>query len=336
LQQFTSDVDHLHRSLTLFFCFSAQLPLSDVFQLDANQDFSYMQFMEQQVRWLFAWMNEIEATLALLGRERAPGEDITTQRRIWREAKAALMRRPPYRGSAPVLSKLPASLKHRAASFQRRPDVIAALHALDWELGIVDLRDVLSYQWNVADLDALRGAEAVDPKDPDNLFSFCLPEPGNQMNAAGRIDQDRMGITLSSRDRNLRIGAPAITDVDMARVPGGRGKEERFVGFPVHFGSPFIKVAEYNGRWLLCDGYHRSYALLKRSIHKIPCVFIRARDLAETGAERPAFVPREMLYGDRPPFVADFLDDSVTITANRKANLKLARVIAAEFVVEVL
>jgi hypothetical protein len=292
--------------------------------------------MEQQVRWLLAWMNEIQATLALLGRERGPGEDITTQRGIWQEAKAALMQRPPYRRSTPALSKLPGSLKHRAASFQRRPDVIAALHALDWRLGIVDLRDLLSYQWNVADLDALKRVEAVDPKDPDTLFSFCLPEADDQMNVCGRIDRNRMGITLSSSNPNLRIGAPAITDVDLSRVPGGPGKKERFVGFPVHFGSPFIKVAEYNGRWLLCDGYHRSYALLKRSIYKIPCVFVRARDLAETGAARPAFVPREMLYGDRPPFVADFLDDSVTVTVNRKANLKLARVIAAELVVEVL
>jgi len=248
------------------------------------------------------------------------------------------MRRPPYRRSTPVLSRLPGSLKHKAESFQRHPEVIAALHALDWKLGIVDLRDLLSYQWNVADLDALtkKRAEALDPWDLDTLFSFCFPEPDDRMNVAARIDRDRMGITLSSSNPNLRIGAPAITDVDLSRVPGGPGKKERFVGFPVHFGSPFIKVAEYNGRWLLCDGYHRCYALLKRSIHKIPCVFVRARDLAETGAARPAFVPREMLYGDRPPLVADFLDDSVTVSVNRKANLKLARVTAAELVVEVL
>lgn len=292
--------------------------------------------MEQQVRWLLAWMSEIQAMLTLLGREPAPEEDITMQHRIWREAKAALMQRAPYRRSPPVLSKLPDSLKQRAASFQRSPDVIAALHALDWKLGIVDLRDLLSYQWNVADQDALKRAEAVDPKDPDSLFDFCLPERDSQMNVAARIDQDHMGITISSRDPNLRIGAPAITDIDLSRVPGGRGKKERFVGFPIHFGSPFIKVAECNGRWLLCDGYHRSYALLKRSIHKIPCVFIRSRDLAETGATRPAFVPQEMLYGEHPPFVADLLDDSVTVTVNRKANLRLARVVAAECVVEVL
>jgi hypothetical protein len=292
--------------------------------------------MEQQVRWLLAWMNEEQAALALLGREPAPGEDISEQRRIWQKAKAVLMRRPPYRRSTPVFSKLPRSLKYKAASFQNRPDVIAALHSLDWTLGIVDLRDLLSYQWNVADQDALKRAEAVDPKDPDTLFSFCLPEQGNQMGVMGRIDQDRTGITVSSRDPNLRIGMPAITNVHLAAAPGRPGKKERFVGFPIHFGSPFIKVAEYNGRWLLCDGYHRSYALLRRSIHKIPCVFIKARDLGETGAARPAFVPQETLYGDRPPLVADFLEDSVSVTVSRKANLKLARVTAAEFLVEAL
>jgi hypothetical protein len=296
--------------------------------------------MEQQIRWLLAWMNEIQATLSLLGREPAPGEDITTQRRTWLEAKAALMQRPPYRRSAPVVSKLPASLKPRAVAFQRRPDAVAALHSLDWNLGIVNLYDLLSYQWNVADQDALKRADSVDPEDPDALFSFCLPEPDDQINVASRIDQDRMGITLSLRDPNLRIGAPVVADLDPPHAAGERGKRggkrERFVGFPVHFGSPFIKVAEYEGRWILCDGYHRCYALLKRSIRKIPCVFIRARSFEETGAARPAFVPREVLYGDRPPLVADFLDNSVTATVNRKANLTVARVRAAEFVVEAL
>jgi hypothetical protein len=292
--------------------------------------------MEQQIRWLLAWMNETQATLALLGREPAPGKDTTARRQTLQEAKAALMQRPPYRRPTPKLSKLPASLRRRAASFQRRADVVAALHALDWDLGIVDLGDLLSYQWNVADQDALEKVESVDLEDPDALFSFCLPEPDNQMNVAGRIDQDRMGIVLSSRNPNLRIGAPKITDLDLPHALGESRKMQRFVGFSIYFGSPFIKVAEYNGRWLLCDGYHRAYALLKRSIRKIPCVFIRARNLEETGAARPAFVPREMLYGDRPPFVADFLDDSVSVSVNRKANLRLARVRAAECVVEVL
>ena len=110
------------------------------------------------------------------------------------------MRRPPYRRSTPALSKLPGSLKHRAASFQCRPDVIAALHALDWKLGIVDLRDLLSYQWNVADLDALKKAEDSRPEGSRHPLLLLPSGPGNQINAAGRIDQTRMGITLSSRD----------------------------------------------------------------------------------------------------------------------------------------
>jgi hypothetical protein len=292
--------------------------------------------MEQRVRWLLAWMNEDQAALALLGRKPAPGEDIGEQLRMWQHAKAALLRRPPYRRSTPVLSHLPLRLKKRAAAFQRHPDVVAALHDLDWTLGMVDLRDLLSYQWVVTDQDAVKRADAADLKDPDTLFSFCLPEQGNSTNVACQIDQDRMGITLSALDPNLRMGAPAITDVDLSSGPQRPARRQRFVGFPVHFGSPFIKVAEYNGRWLLCNGYHRSYALLRRSIYKIPCVFIKAHDLAETGAARPDFVPQEMLYGDHPPSVADFLDDSVAISATRITKLKLARVTAAEFVVEVL
>jgi hypothetical protein len=163
--------------------------------------------MEQQVRWLLAWMNEDQAAFALLDRNPAPGEDIVAQRRIWQHAKAALLRRPPYRRPKPVLSKLPGSFNKKAAAFQRHPDVIAGLRALNWTLGIVDLRDLLSYQWIVTDQDALKRAEAVDPNDPDTLFSFCLPEQGNQIDVASRIDQSRTSITLSSRDPNLRIGA---------------------------------------------------------------------------------------------------------------------------------
>lgn len=289
--------------------------------------------MEQQVRWLLAWMNEDQATFALLDRNPAPGEDIIQQRRIWQHAKAALLRRPPYRRPTPVLRKLPGSFSEKAAAFQRHPDVIAGLRGLNWTLGIVDLRDLLSYQWIVTDQDALKRAEKVDPNDPDTLFSFCLPEKGNQIDVASRIDQSRTSITLSSSDPNLRIGAPVITDADLSSVAGGPGKRERFVGFPVHFGSPFIKVAEYNGRWLLCNGYHRSYALLRRSIYKIPCVFVRAHDLTETGAARPAFVPQETLYGDRPPFLKDFLDDSVAWTSRRGVKQKVIRIAASEFFV---
>ena len=243
------------------------------------------------------------------------------------------MRRAPYRPSTPQPSRLSGKWKKKAAEFQQRPDVIAAFHGMSWTVGVVDLRTVLSFQWVVSD-DAAQRAQTVLPDDPDSLFSFCLPAPGKEVTVAGTIDELNHAITFSSRNPNLRIGLPVMADVHVARGAGQPGKTEKFLGFPVHFGWPFLMVAEHNGRLLLCDGYHRSYGLLRRSIHSVPCVFMRTADFSETGATRPGLIPYKTLFGERPPMLSDFLDESVTKRVNSAAELNLIRVTATEFVVQ--
>ena len=290
--------------------------------------------MEHASRWLLAWMNENEAVSVLLGHEPRPADDVAGLRRIWHDAKAALTRRAPYRQATPVLAKLPGKLKSRAAEFQQRPDVIAAFHGLDWTVGMVDLRTVISFQWVLSGQDAVERARTVVPGDLDSLFSFCLPEPGTEVTVAGTIDELNHAITFSSRNPNLRIGVPVMADIQVSPGPEVLAKTEKFLGFPVHFGWPFLLVAEHNGRLLLCDGYHRSYGLLRRSIHTVPCVFMRTADFAETGATRAGLIPYEILYGSRPPLVSDFLDDQVAKGVRRAAELNLIRVTAAEFLIE--
>ena len=290
--------------------------------------------MEHSSRWLLAWMNENDAVSVLLGREPRPGDDVTHLRRVWREARAALMRRAPYLPSTALPSKLSGKWKKKAAEFQQRPDVIAAFHGMNWTVGMVDLRTVISFQWVVSGQDAAQRAQSVLPDDPDSLFSFCLPEPGNEVKVAGTIDELNHAITFSSRNPNLRVGLPVMADVHVARGAGQPAKTEKFLGFPVHFGWPFLMVAEHNGRLLLCDGYHRSYGLLRRSIHTVPCIFMKTADFSETGATRAGLIPYKTLFGDRPPMVSDFLDESVAKGVNRAAELNLIRVTATEFVVQ--
>ena len=243
------------------------------------------------------------------------------------------MRRAPYRPSTP-LSKPSGGWNKKAAEFQQRPDVIAAFHGMNWTVGMIDLRTVMSFHWVVSEEDAAHCAQTVLPDDPDSLFSFCLPAPGRGVTVAGTIDELNHAITFSSRNPNLRIGLPVMADVRVARGPGQSAKTEKFLGFPIHFGWPFLMVAEYNGKLLLCDGYHRSYSLLRRSIHTVPCVFMRAADFSETGATRPGLIPYKTLFGDRPPMVSDFLDDSVAKGVTRAAELNLIRVTAKEFDVQ--
>jgi hypothetical protein len=289
--------------------------------------------MEHSSRYLLAWMNENDAVAVLLGREPRPDDDVSHLRRVWRDARAALMRRAPYRLSTPRLAKLTDKWKKKATEFQQRSDVIAAFNEMNWSVEMVDVRTVISFQWFVSG-DAADRAQTVLEKDPDSLFSFCLPAPGEGVTVAGTIDELSHAITFSSRNPNLRVGLPVMADVQVSSNPGQPAKTEKFLGFPLHFGWPFLMVAEHNGRLILCDGYHRSYALLRRSVHNVPCVFMRTADFSETGGARPGLIPYETLFGDRPPMVSDFLDESIAKAVTREAELNFIRVTAAQFVVQ--
>jgi hypothetical protein len=286
-----------------------------------------------EAKWLLAWMSEEEAIPALLGRPVAPDEDIAKLHKVWRDSKTALMRRAPYSQPPEVLSKLPSKLTKQAAKFRQRPDVVADLGGQDFKVGMVDLRRVLSLQ-KVVEGHALQRAEQVIPNDLDSLFSFCLPPPGGGARVSGTVDKINKAVTLTSLNLNLRIGSPLIVDLDVSPGPGLPARKEKHIGFTVGFGTPFIHVIECNGRWLLRDGHHRCVGLLQRSIHHIPCVFTKAHDLDEIGPVAQASFSHEILFGNRPPFLIDFLDDSVAKTVRRPAQQRVVYIAASEFAVE--
>jgi hypothetical protein len=130
------------------------------------------------------------------------------------------------------------------------------------------------------------------------------------------------------------IGQAAL-EVDAVAAPGMPATRQSFVGFAINFGSPFVQIAEYNGRWFVRDGYHRCFGLLRRGITQIPCVFVRVGSIAELGAAPPAFFPYEVLFSDHPPFLRDFLDDLVSVTTKQVAQRKVVRIKAEEFIVAV-
>ncbi len=289
--------------------------------------------MERQVRWLLAWLQENDAIAKLLGHIPAPNEETREQRERWQAARMALQARPPYSSPTPSLGELPPELREQGDAFRQRPDVLAAFQPHDWSLGMVNLEEVLSFQKVVVEEQAIERANAVSTADLQNLFKFCLPDVSEGVNLAGALDQNQKGITFSSLNPNLRVGNHLILDIDVPAGAGAPGRKEKFVGYSINFGSQFVQVAEYNGRWFVRDGYHRTYGLLKRGVDRIPCIFIRARSFEELGAAAPGFFSYEILFGERPPLLTDFLDDAVSISAKQAAIRKVVRISAEEFVI---
>jgi hypothetical protein len=292
--------------------------------------------MDRAVRCLLAWMPETEALNILSGHIPAPGENVQTQRETWESARNANNIRPIFHAPAAVSEDLPEELRARGAAFSQRPDVIAAFQSMEWRVGMADLSQVLSYQKVVVEEDAIARVDAaIQAHDLQGVFSFCLPDPAGPEALQGAMDADQKGITFSSLNPNLRVAGLAGSQIDVAIAPGQPTMKHQFIGFVINFGAPFVQVAEYNGRWFVRDGYHRCFGLLRRGIAKIPCVSVRARSFAELGAANPGFFPYEILFGERPPFLRDFLDDAVSATTRQVAQRKVVRIRAEDFTVAV-
>lgn len=193
-----------------------------------------------------------------------------------------------------------AALRPHAA----RADLLLEMNGLDWSLGMVDLRHLLSFQRRLSFDSKAPGQPLPAAQDWPALidFSFGPPRP---IACTSHLDETRV-LVLQSEDPNLQLrfsigGAQPIT---------------------LYGGSPFLEVAEFRGRWFLRDGYHRAYRLLTHGAFLLPAVVVRARTLGELGAVQPWFFSEEMLFSDRPPRVVDFLDDLLTLQYTRPPLLK--------------
>jgi hypothetical protein len=194
-----------------------------------------------------------------------------------------------------------------------RPDLLAEMQGLDWSLGVVDLRRLLAFQRRLS----------IDP----SLPSISIPSPSNWQGLADIAfapptpvfcevihDSKQRTITLQSHNPNLQLQStqnPAMPVI-------------------VYAGSPFFEVATYAGRCFLRDGYHRAYHLLRAGIFHLPAVIVHARTLEELGATQPRFFSEDVLLSAHPPFVTDFLNESLTIAYDRHPILKTLRITMEE------
>src|SRR5262249_48917233 len=153
-----------------------------------------------------------------------------------------------------------------------------------WDVGVVDLRKVLSFQWSVI-LDRVdERLGGVNQENWNELFSVCLPIPTPVDRFRFLTYPEDRAFTISSTNPNLRLLAPVSGDATVAPNPNALPRTVPMFGFGIDFGAPFVQIMDFHGRWFVRDGYHRCYGLLKRGVFRIPCVFIRTSEFRETGA----------------------------------------------------
>jgi hypothetical protein len=290
--------------------------------------------MLKPIRVLLGWQEQDEAIKALLGAIPKPDQDVAAQIAEWKSKKAAVLARPPYSPPTGAYKPLPAHLATQGAAFLQRADVQATLRGLHYELGVVALDDVIAFQKTVSLEQPQERDEPVSQDDWGQLFARCLPGPGSSEQIGSVLADDGKSLTISSLNPNLRVSQLGLRD-PTAGDQLQFGQKVRFIGFGVAFVTSFVQVAEYNGRLFLKDGYHCCYRLLSRGVNRVPCVYIRAKNLTEVGAVQSDCFKYDVLSGPRPPRLKDFHDDSVSVTTQARALRKVIRIAAEEFFIEI-
>jgi hypothetical protein len=199
---------------------------------------------------------------------------------------------------------------------QLRHDLHEEMLGLDWFLGVVDLRQLLTFQRRLSFDSTLVDTAVPRQGDWGDLIDIAFA-PQTPIDCDLVHDTHAKTIILRSSNPNLQLRVTQDPSTPVA----------------VYTGSPFFEVAQYAGRWFLRDGYHRAYNVLRSGIFQLPAVIVRARTLEELGAVQPRFFSEKTLLSQHPPFVRDFLDDRLTIQYDRPPTIKTLRITMDESVV---
>ncbi len=282
---------------------------------------------QRRVRSLLGWLSEHEGVTTLLGHPPMLGEDVTAQRANWQAAHAAVQGRTPYSPGQVVVTGDRSKLDEIA----RRPELAGHFSGLNWRIEMVDLEYVLSFQ-KVIILDGANERIGNADRDEAELFNLCIPVEQDGSLASISTDPDGKGFAFSSLNPNLRIAGSHAGHAQMS--PGIGVPPLKVMAFTLFAftGSSYLQVVRYRDRCFVRDGYHRATALLRRGVRIAPCIFIEARNLGELGCPQGSLT-EDVLYGDRPPRLADFWDDTVAREVSQPAIHKVIRIRGDEFVI---
>lgn len=216
-------------------------------------------------------------------------------------AREALHNRPEGQlDQSGLIAPWPAALQRHAAAL-RATDGAKPMFDNGWELALItDLRRVVAAQPTVFADDVDGDEEPVAPGDLEAAARVTLPLAPPSAQLPADFDEDNQTWNISSPSPNLRITGTFAGEVKPDVVG---------FGFLLEILTSFVSVAELRGRYILRDGYHRTYRLIAAGVVAVPAFVRRFAD--DESPFRSGMLPEAVYCGDRPPTLADYHDDEV-------------------------
>ena len=256
-----------------------------------------------------------------------PMDGEAAHERLWEDAKDGIEGSNSFESAGVELGDLPdeEGVAEHVEAFVDDPHFRASRgdHPEEsWDIKLVPIEHLVTFQPAVTETAYLTGLPATTESITE-LLQFALP-----VDAAPLVEDQRIRDTFFSgwqfvtRSPNVRVSGPyhsrSSSDDDTVLAT---------VSFELKSNPNFVYVAHFEDRYILKNGNHRVYQLLRAGATHVPAVVIEAETYDETGANQSGFFDRELVMGDRPPLLTDY-GTSIAVTIDRRATNRVVRLIA--------
>jgi hypothetical protein len=275
------------------------------------------QLPDQLTRWLLAYLPDAEALQVVTGGRYGLGPYPAELQQHISAARNAVAARSAFINQPAVVHG--AEDDALLGPVAERPDIQAAFAgAVNWHPSFVDLRTVISLQKLVV-IDGMDERVNAAVGNRAALVELCLPQPAPEPIEVGPDPAGRT-VTVTSLNPNLHFG--------------GFNLDQLAHGGPIICGcgisANVVTVVKFAERYFLRDGTHRAVGLLRHGVFEAPAILVEATTTADITTNRDFFHP-DLVLGERPPLLTDFLDDNICANATRRRPRRVVRLIADEY-----
>jgi hypothetical protein len=194
---------------------------------------------------------------------------------------------------------------------QRLPEIGAA-----WTFKSIEIDPLLAFQAHInIDRSKHHCSRIGTNSDEQELLSICLPQ---------QAPQEQM--QMHANPQSILIAAPNLNVRPLAQ-----GYIPPFFGILVGVALPFVHVVEFEGRYYLHNGYHRSLGLREAGIMKMPCLLRSVASFEEVGLH-VGTLPQSLFATNNAPTVGHFTQGRAHQVAIRAVS-RTMHVSWAEYVV---
>lgn len=272
-------------------------PINSTNTQDAND---LLLSSKRPARALIGWLSDEHAANLFHGGQ---GGIVLTdeEREFLRSAREHIRKRARFSEHEEAVSPIPEELADYIKALRETPR-FEPYRNEGWDFKLVDITKVRALQPQIFVNESKKRVSRVRVEDMKSIAEITIPVPSKTQMPA-QFDQIRNAWVFSSRNPNLRVAGHFAAEAQQGM---------NVFGFMVEIAVSLMQVAKIENKYVLRDGYHRALGLLEAGITNLPALVREFGAYDDLGLPAAALLPRQLYMGERPPVIADYIDDAVS------------------------